>query len=285
MKGYYHVSSHGLERNDIFRSRENFIAGMNDIAISVLGFDISMLCFCLMSNHFHFVLYGSESECGRFANEYKRRCAMRMRLHSGEFKGLKDVEIHISHVDSLEYLENVIAYVLRNPLAAGILMMPYHYPWSSVSLYFNERNRVNGTRLNDMSVRKRFRVLKSRMDVPDKYIVDEHGMILPSCYVDAELVEKIYRHPARLMMSLSRKIENEIEIKLGIAGNVSMTDQEIMTQLSELLRAEFHKDSLAQLSMEERIRLCLMLKRNFKAGVKQIARITRIDPEVVAKVI
>ena len=49
MKGYYHVSSHGLERNDIFRSRENFIAGMNDIAISVLGFDISMLCFCLMS--------------------------------------------------------------------------------------------------------------------------------------------------------------------------------------------------------------------------------------------
>lgn len=210
---------------------------------------------------------------------------MRMRLHSGEFKGLKDVEIQISHVDSLEYLENVIAYVLRNPLAAGILMMPYHYPWSSVSLYFNERNRVNGTRLNDMSVRKRFRVLKSRMDVPDKYVVDEHGMILPSCYVDAELVEKIYRHPARLMMSLSRKIENEIEIKLGIAGNVSMTDQEIMTQLSELLRAEFHKDSLAQLSMEERIRLCLMLKRNFKAGVKQIARITRIDPEVVAKVI
>lgn len=285
MKGYYHVSSHGLERNDIFRSRENFIAGMNDIAISVLGFDISMLCFCLMSNHFHFVLYGSESECRRFANEYKRRCAMRMRLHSGEFKGLKDVEIHISHVDSLEYLENVIAYVLRNSLAAGILMMPYHYPWSSVSLYFNERNRVNGTRLNDMSVRKRFRVLKSRMDVPDKYVVDEHGMILPSCYVDAELVEKIYRHPARLMMSLSRKIENEIEIKLGIAGNVSMTDQEIMTQLSELLRAEFHKDSLAQLSMEERIRLCLMLKRNFKAGVKQIARITRIDPEVVAKVI
>lgn len=28
MKGYYHVSSHGLERNDIFKSREDFIAGM-----------------------------------------------------------------------------------------------------------------------------------------------------------------------------------------------------------------------------------------------------------------
>lgn len=285
MKGYFHVSSHGLERNDIFRSREDFIAGMNDIAICVLGFDISILCFCLMSNHFHFVIYGSERECGRFAHEYKRRCAMRMRLHSGEFKGLKDVEIQISHVDTLEYLENVIAYVLRNPLAAGIHMMPYHFPWSSVSLYFNEKSRATGARLNDMSVRKRFRVLKSRIAVPDKYVVDEHGMIQPSCYVDAELVEKIFRHPARLMMSLSRKIENEVEIKLGIADNVSMTDQEIMTQLRDLIRSEFRKDSLSQLTMEERIRLCLMLKRNFKAGVKQIARITRIDPEVVAKVV
>lgn len=24
-KGYYHVSSHGLEKNDIFKSREDFI--------------------------------------------------------------------------------------------------------------------------------------------------------------------------------------------------------------------------------------------------------------------
>lgn len=67
MKGYYHISSHGLEKNVIFKKKEDFIAGMNDIAICVLGFDVIILCFCLMSNHFHFVLYGTLPECRRFS--------------------------------------------------------------------------------------------------------------------------------------------------------------------------------------------------------------------------
>ena len=136
-----------------------------------------------------------------------------------------------------------------------------------------------------MSERKRFRLLKSRVPVPDTYMVDDRGMILPECYMDPSTVERIFRHPARLMMSLARKIENDVEVRSGIADDVSMTDQEVLTQMIELIKVEFRKDSISQLSMEQRVKLCLMLKRNFKAGVKQIARVTRLDPELVAKVI
>ena len=136
-----------------------------------------------------------------------------------------------------------------------------------------------------MSERKRFRILKSRVAVPDRYLVDGQGMILPSCYVDSKAVEQVFRHPSRLMMSLARRVENDVEIQLGVAEQVSMTDQEILTQLGDLLRNEFRKESLSELSMEQRIRLCLLMKRNFRAGIKQIARITRLDPETVAKVV
>lgn len=285
MKGYYHISSHGLEKNDIFKNREDFIAGMNDIAICVLGFDVSILCFCLMSNHFHFVLYGTLAECRRFAEEYKRRCAMRMRLIGGEVQAMRAVEVYIAAINNQEYMENVIAYVLRNPIAAGIMLMPHNYPWSSASLYFNGGDVPVGEKLNEMSERKRFRILKSRIPVPDSYIIDGHGMILPSCYVDSRAVDQVFRHPSRFMMSLARKIENDVEIFLGVADHVSMTDQEILTQIEDLIRQEFRKESLSQLSMEQRIRLCLLLKRNFRAGVKQIARIVHLDPEVVTKVI
>lgn len=285
MKGYYHISSHGLEKNDIFKNREDFIAGMNDIAICVLGFDVSILCFCLMSNHFHFVLYGTLTECRRFSEEYKRRCAMRMRLLGGEVQAMRDVEVHIAAINDQEYMENVIAYVLRNPIAAGILLMPHNYPWSSASLYFNGGDMPVGEKLNEMSERKRFRILKSRISVPDDYMIDGHGMILPSCYVDSRTVDHVFRHPSRLMMSLARKVENDVEIRLGVADHVSMTDQEILTQIGDLIRKEFRKESLSQLSMEQRIRLCLLLKRNFRAGVKQIARIVHLDPEIVTKVI
>ena len=284
MKGYYHVSSHGLERNDIFKSREDFIQGMNDVAICVLGYDVLILCFCLMSNHFHFLLYGTLEECRRFSEEYKRRCGIRMR-NSGDVKGLKDVEVRLDRIDDLRYLENVIGYILRNPMAAGIKVLPYLYPWSSASLYFNPQIIIGGEVLNEMSERKRFRILKSRTSVPDNYMVDSNGMILPSCYVDYAAVEKIFRHPARLLAALARNVENDVEIFLGVADEVSMTDQEILSQMKELIWVEFHRDSISQLSMEQRVRLCRLLKLNFKAGVKQIARVTHIDPDLVARVL
>ena len=71
MKGYYHVSSHGLERNDIFKSREDFIQGMNDVAICVLGYDVLILCFCLMSNHFHFCSTGHLKNADDFRKSIK----------------------------------------------------------------------------------------------------------------------------------------------------------------------------------------------------------------------
>ena len=284
MKGYYHVSSHGLEKNDIFKSHADFIAGMNDIALCVLGLDVTILCFCLMSNHFHFVLYGTYDQCRTFSEEYKRRCAMRMRYANGDVQGLKDVYVQLDLIDNHEYLENVIAYVLRNPLAAGIIIMPYHYPWSTASLYFSGQ-AMNGKRLNDMSERKRQSILKSHSTVPDSYMVDDSGMVLPQCYVDVVAVEKIFRHPARLLKMIARKIENDVEVKLGLGDWVTLTDQEILTQLPELIRTEFKKDSIVQLTVDQRLHLCLLMKRNFGAGVKQISRIIHMDPKLVAKVI
>lgn len=284
-KGYFHVSSHGLETNDIFKSRQDFIRGMNDIALCVLGYDVCILAFCLMSNHFHFVLYGTLEECSRFAEEYKRRCGMRMRLGYGEVKGLKYKNLQIDIIDSQEYLENAIAYVLRNPLAAGVFMMPYHYEWSSLSLYFRGACQPSGIKLNDLSVRKRLSVLSSHQAVPDTYMVDDSGMILPLCYTSVKLVEDIFRHPARLMMAVARKIENDVEVRLGITQSISITDQELQTQMNELIRLEFGCKSLYQLPMQDRVKLCRLLRCNFGAGTKQIARVTRLSPEIVDKVV
>lgn len=87
------------------------------------------------------------------------------------------------------------------------------------------------------------------------------------------------------MMSLARKVENAVEVRSGIADEVSMTDQEVLTQMNQLIKAEFNQNSISQLSMEQRLKLCLLLKRNFRAGVRQIARVTRLDPDLVAKVV
>jgi REP element-mobilizing transposase RayT len=286
MKPYYHVSSKALEKNDIFLTREDFVTAMNDIALCSLRYDVKILCFCLMCNHFHFVLRGSYKECYAFMNEFKRICAIRMRDRTGEVSGLKDVDLHFDLLDTQEYLENAIAYVLRNPLAARIIMMPYFYDWSSISAYFRGCSQLHGLPLNTLSVRKRREVLRTRHDVvPDHFMLSPQGFIHPACYIAVDEVEKIFRHPSRLMMLLAKKVENEFEVASGAAQQIKMTEAELKTQVLELVRNEFGVNSLAQLSADDRLRLCLLMRRNFNSSVKQIARILRLSQSVVASVL
>lgn len=286
MKNYYHVSSKALERNDIFHNRGDMVTAMNDIAMCILRYDVAILCFCLMSNHFHFVIKGTYADCYAFMNEFKRMCAIRMRDSNREVKGLKDVELRFDILNTPEYLENAIAYVLRNPLAARIIMMPYFYEWSSISAYFRGQSPLQGIPLNTLSVRKRREVLRTRHDsVPENYILSFQGYVQPECFIAINEVEQIFRHPSRLMMALARKVENEFEVTIGAAKQIVMLDSELRTHVMDLVRNEFGVNSMSQLSADDRLRLCLLVRRNFNASVKQIARVLRLSQTLVASVL
>ena len=239
-----------------------------------------------MSNHFHFVLRGSYQDCYAFMCEFKRICAIRMRDRNGEVSGLKDVELHFDLLDTQEYLENAIAYVLRNPLAARIIMMPYFYEWSSSAAYFRGPHMEYGIPVNTLSIRKRRELLRTRHpEVPDSYMLNHQGFISPSCYVAVEEVERIFRHPSRLMMALAKKLENEFEVQSGAADRIVMLDRELKTQVLDLIKCEFGVSSLAQLSADDRLRLCLLMRKNFNAPIKQIARVLRLSQSLIASVL
>lgn len=284
-KKYYHVNSDGMEKEIVFSAVEDFVTGVNDAAVCSLGFEVTILCYCLMSNHFHFVLYGSYEECSQFCSEYKRRCAIRMRQNGGKVKALQNMKMHISAIDDEEYLLNAVAYVLRNPIAARIMAMPHHYPWSSANAYFRWGGVKSGEPVNQLTERKRFRILKSKIDVPDSFRIDAKGMILPECFVDYSHVEKVFGHPSRLLVLLAKRLEADVELRLGIVNQMTVTDAELQTRLLELIQVKYQVASISQLTREQKIRLCSDMRRNFGASAKQIARILRIDIAVVEKVI
>lgn len=75
-KHFYHFATKGLEDDILFGSVEGFIAGMNRIALCLcrLGKEhlVIVICFCLMDNHVHFILYGTEEDCILFMENYKQ---------------------------------------------------------------------------------------------------------------------------------------------------------------------------------------------------------------------
>lgn len=282
---FYHVCSEGLEKNIIFRSRDEFIMGMNYVAVCLQKFDVGILCFCLMANHFHFILMGSFQQCAMFGNEYKRMCAMMMRRCGDGHKAMRLVEMQIKKIESRAYLENAAVYVLRNPMVAGYRLLPQQYPWSSGDCYFRSVYSPEGIRADSVSGRTLAKILKSKTSVPGHYIINDEGMISPLNYIDHSTVEELFGHPSRLLGALSAKKETEFEIFLGIADSYKPDMQELRESVKELLIVEFGVKAVSQLSMEERMRLCGLMRRNFRASRKQIAMVTRLDMETINTII
>ena len=282
---YYHVCSEGLEKRMIFRNRREFIMGINYVALCHLKCNVRILCFCLMGNHFHFILSGSYQECWKFGNEYKRMCGMMMKRTQESDAGMKDVELQVKEITNMSYLEYAIAYVLRNPVVAGFRIMPHQYEWSSGDMYFRSSYIASGRRADSFSIKEVSRLLNSNIKIPGHYIIDESGIISPLNYIDYKAVEDIFKHPSRLLGLLSAKKETEFEIYMGVADNYTPDIEELKDSVRELIRAEFGVKAVSQLSMEQRVLLCGLMRRNFRASRKQIALITRLNMETINTVV
>ena len=143
---FYHVYTKGLERDVIFRDREDYIVGMNYVAVCTFCCKIALLAFTLMSNHFHFIIYGTEDEAKRFIDLNKKYISRYVHATYGSNGLLRHVETDVKLVkDSSEALRIAIAYVLKNHIKAGIDIAPHGYEWCSANCYFTGRDILAGT--------------------------------------------------------------------------------------------------------------------------------------------
>ena len=76
---FYHIYTKGLEDKVIFREIQDYIVGMNYVAIAQYKTKITILAFVLMSNHFHFAVQASEEDAIAFINLYKRLISVYIR--------------------------------------------------------------------------------------------------------------------------------------------------------------------------------------------------------------
>ena len=145
-----------------FREEQDFVTGMNYVAVLAASSPVSILAFILMSNHVHFVLLGRQREAESFINELKRRYSKYLQHKYGIEKALKNNPVDIKLIPfEEESAERALAYVQMNCVAANICLQPTQYPWGTGDLFFNAAPS-KGVRLDSMSERARFRLLHTR---------------------------------------------------------------------------------------------------------------------------
>ena len=279
LEDIYHVCTDGMSRNILFKDDKDFIKGMNAVAVCRLTFGVGILCFCLMSNHVHFIIKGTYDECVGFIRLYKKRM--------NELLEGANTDVSVKPIDTEDYLKTAIAYVLRNPVAAKLPIVPGEYRWSSGNCYFADasmygRRFTKASDFGSTEMRQRF---NTRHALPGDYLITEEGIIWPRCYVDYKTVERLYRTPATFLYHLAKNMDMENELTTDILRKANYSDQELYNSASAICHSQFGKEALGQLSIEEKLSIARIVRKKYGASAKQISRITGLDPQLLKELL
>ncbi len=127
---------HGGE--EIFYGNKNKSQFLDLLVNASRKLKIRIFAYCLMDNHYHLVLENSSgkmSECfkrlnGQYGMYYRKVAGGKGYVFQGRFNS--------TLIEKDAYLLHSIAYLLRNPVRAGIVRDADDYIWSSIKAYYSD---------------------------------------------------------------------------------------------------------------------------------------------------
>jgi len=137
----YHVTSRGNVQDEIYlcdEDRDQFIDLLRDEVVQQ-----GWICYawCLMDNHYHFLVETPESNLsrgmqrlnGRYTQAFNRRHGRVGHVFQGRYKGIL--------VEKESHLLELCRYIVLNPVRAGMVSEVGDWAWSSYhSVIYNEDN-------------------------------------------------------------------------------------------------------------------------------------------------
>ena len=287
------VTTDHLENRLLFRDFQDFVTGMNYVAILAFKSGIDVLAFVLMSNHLHFVLMCLENDAKTFVDDFKTMFSRYLWMKYGSKEHLRRVGVHIEPIEGKEALEWAIAYVQMNPVAANICLNPFEYRWGTGNVFFQNliedgvsaagKSEEKGRMVSAVSERERFRLLHSRAEVPGDWLIGEAGFILPSSFVRKDIVEDVFWSPRRMNYFLQNSSKAKQRLAVVDANMPAFRDQVIQPAVPDLCYSLFQKRSVKELTEVQKVELLRQLRYRFSAGANQLARVTGLQYEEAAK--
>ena len=138
---YYHLYNRGTNRNKIFFETENYLFLLKKLSKYKNEFDIDIIAYCLMPNHYHFLLrQNSENLISYFMqrvfNSYTKAINKKYNrsgtLFEGKYKAI--------YVDKENYLIHLCRYIHRNPLEAKLVDKLEDWEFSNYIDWIGKRN-------------------------------------------------------------------------------------------------------------------------------------------------
>lgn len=274
----------------MFRSRQDYIRFINNMAILAHKYRIRILAYAVMSNHYHIGVMADDA--GRFLKSLRTGYSNYFRQ---KYKsGLPKVSCKVQETFGNLHIVTVLSYILRNPVHHGIVGHPFAYPYSSASCYFAYPDML-------YSMGNAPALMRSGTVVPDGYGSDGEGMFNPRLIVDVRMTENLFVSSGRFMYFMSRysgpkweheQTEDRASVEpvtlVSVEGEEADTDMflkyerghgrllvpdQILCEWVEKETAErFGKESFAMLDWKERQALSDTMRYRWKVSEEQAVR-------------
>lgn len=113
---FYHVTCRGNEKQNIYKDGEDYALFLEKLRESLDVYNVSLLCYVCMTNHFHFLLTTPDGNLSAFMRHFNigytyifnRRHTRSGHLYQGRYKS------HL--IDAVSYLREVSRYIHLNPI-------------------------------------------------------------------------------------------------------------------------------------------------------------------------
>jgi len=157
--GYYHIFNRGVDKRRIFLRYGHYTRFIHSIRALLdtgsatepslknqglaLKYKIDILCYCLMPNHYHFLLRQiRKNGITEFMHHLNTSYTMYFNKNNDRIGRLFEYTFKAKEIDSDEQLLHVSRYIHLNPLIGNIVKDLSLYPWSSYLEYIGEREET-----------------------------------------------------------------------------------------------------------------------------------------------
>lgn len=283
-KGYYHFCTDGLQGTRLFYTPAQFAYGMILIGLLTIKYNVKVYAFVLMPNHIHIILSGTGEQCVKAFDYLKSRISSRLKT-DGYPPLPDDYDFVLVDIPDKLRMKGEIIYVLRNPLEKN-LGAPNGYAWGSGWLYHSPiKDFVTGKRAGDMTVREKAKLIGSKMALPEKWEFHPDLGLLPRCFVDTSLVNRLFPQAKDLEVALVKDYESYVRSARDLHEEVIFDDSDIRTIVMQALQKHFGGAPLSEMSQESKCRLVVILSQHYGLSPSQIARAIVLNEKIVRQVL
>jgi putative transposase len=163
----YHITHRCHNRDWLLKFKKDREAYRNWLRDGVSRYKLSILGYCITSNHIHLMLYAWTTQAvsqfmqlvqGSFAQEYNSRKERKGAYWEDRF--------HCTMIDTGRYFWNCLAYIDLNMVRAGVVSHPESWEWNGYQEIMDRRKRY---RILDIAAVLNKSGLKTLEDFRTKY--------------------------------------------------------------------------------------------------------------------